>query len=253
MFVWVTLVFLQQQILDMPKVDRNPYTTSADVELGRKLYAGRCAGCHGPAGDGGKGANLATPVLSRAQDDLGLYRVIRFGLPETEMPSHNMTEREIWQMAAFVRTLGRTEGDNASGDPVRGASLVKGKGACLSCHIIDGKGGQTGPALSDIGQRRSPTYLRNKLLDPSADLSSGFSMVSMMTRSGANVRGIRLNEDTFSIQIREMNGNINSFWKSDLKELSVDQRTVMPSFRERFTPQEITDVVRYLSGLRGQE
>src|ERR1700738_4907361 len=103
------MLFLLQQpvLLDLPQVDKNPHTTAADVALGKKLYAGRCAGCHGPAGDGGKGANLATPTLSRAQDDLSLYKVIRYGLPDTEMPSHLMTPREIWQTAAYVRTLGQ--------------------------------------------------------------------------------------------------------------------------------------------------
>src|SRR4051794_10250300 len=154
MFGWlVGLLFLQQIVLEMPKADRNPNTTAADIAMGRKLYAGRCAGCHGPQGDGGKGANLATPVLSRAQDDLGLYRVIRYGLPETEMPSHNMTEREIWQMAAYVRTLGQAGQQDASGDSQRGASIVRSKGACLQCHVLNGEGGQTGPALTDIGKR----------------------------------------------------------------------------------------------------
>jgi len=252
MLVWTILLLFQQVILDLPKTDKNPYTSAADLQMGRRLYAGRCAGCHGPAGDGGKGANLATPVLSRASGDLGLYRVIRYGLPETEMPSHNMTEREIWQMAAFVRTLGRTEAGTA-GDPSRGAALVRGKGGCLQCHTISGEGGQSGPALTDIGQRRSPLYLRNKLLNPGADLSEGFGMVQATTRAGKAINGLRLNEDTFSIQLRELNGNIHSFWKSDLNGLKVERRTIMPSYRERFDAHELTDVVRYLSGLRGQE
>src|SRR5215471_2550706 len=50
---------------------------------------GCCAGCHGPLGNGGKGANLAAPSLPRAQTDIGLYKVIRYGLPETEMPGAN--------------------------------------------------------------------------------------------------------------------------------------------------------------------
>jgi len=252
MLLWVAFLLFQQVLLDMPKVDRNPHTSPADIELGHKLYAGRCAGCHGPAGDGGKGANLATPVLVRAQGDLSLYRVIRYGLPETEMPAHNMTEREIWQMAAYVRTLGQA-GESASGDSGRGAALVRGKGGCLQCHVLRGEGGLEGPALTDIGQRRSPLYLHNKLLDPGADMSSTFSMAAATTRTGKRITGIRLNEDTFSIQIRELNGSIHSLWKSDLTDLKLDRRTIMPSYRERFNGQEINDVVRYLSGLRGQE
>ena len=97
-----------------------------------------------PEGDGGKGANLATPFLPRGHDDLALYRVIRYGLPETEMPSHNMTQREIWQMAAYVRTLGRAGEGTSRGDARKGEHLVRGKGACLGCHVVNGEGGHMG-------------------------------------------------------------------------------------------------------------
>jgi mono/diheme cytochrome c family protein len=157
----VTLLFFQHVVLqDLPSAEKNPFTSPADIEQGKKLYLGRCAGCHGPGGDGGKGANLASPSLSNGQTDLSLYRTIRYGLPETEMPSHNMTQREIWQMAAFVRSLGQAGAGSGKGDAGKGESVVRGKGACLQCHVIDGQGGHLGPALSDIGRRRSASYLR---------------------------------------------------------------------------------------------
>jgi hypothetical protein len=81
----------------------------------------------GREGDGGKGANLATPTLSRSSDDLELWKVIRFGVPETEMPGHNLTNKEIWQIAGYVRTLGRIEKEPTSGDARRGETLAKGK------------------------------------------------------------------------------------------------------------------------------
>src|SRR4051794_3404539 len=160
------LLLFQHVILpDLPKVDKNPFTSQEDIAQGRRLYAGRCAGCHGPNGDGGKGANLAIPSLPRGATDLGLYRVIRYGLPETEMPSHNMTQREIWQIAAYVRTFGRSGEGTVAGDAKKGSSLLRGKGRCLQCHVLDGEGGHLGPSLTDIGSRRSPTYIRTKLLN----------------------------------------------------------------------------------------
>src|SRR5215831_16302047 len=69
---------------DIP--ERNPYQSEADVARGKQLFLGHCAPCHGPEGDGGKGANLARPVLPRAADDRSLFRVLRRGIPGTEMP-----------------------------------------------------------------------------------------------------------------------------------------------------------------------
>lgn len=69
---------------EVPK--QNPYTSAADVQRGKRLFAANCAVCHGPVGAGGRGANLARPKLQRAADDRGLFFVIRQGVPGTEMP-----------------------------------------------------------------------------------------------------------------------------------------------------------------------
>src|SRR3954468_359698 len=69
---------------DLPK--ENPHQSEADVARGKQLFMGQCAPCHGPEGDGGKGANLARPVLPRAADDGALFRIIQTGIPGTEMP-----------------------------------------------------------------------------------------------------------------------------------------------------------------------
>jgi len=246
----LAMLVTAQLLVDVPRTATNPHTTAEDIALGKKLYGGRCAGCHGPMGDGGKGTNLAMPVLPRGRDDLALWKIIRFGIPETEMPSHNMTTREIWQIAAFVRTLGKIEREPVSGDARRGEMLARGKGGCLSCHLMNGVGGELGPALHDIGTRRSPSYLRRKLLDPQRD-AAGFRQVALTTKSGGEVRGVVMNEDVFSIQLREMSGALRSFWKSDLEKLSVEQRTAMPSYRGKLTESEIEDLVAYLAGLRG--
>jgi cytochrome c oxidase cbb3-type subunit 3 len=254
MICWATMLLLQlPQVLDLPAPEKNPYTGPADIALGKKLFAGRCAGCHGPGGDGGKGANLAVSILPRASDDRSLYRIIRYGLPETEMPGSNMTPTEIWQVAAFVRTLGRLQVEISSGDPRKGGELLRGKAGCLQCHALGVEGGRLGPQLADIGQRRGPAYLREKILDPSKAVPEQFRLVELKTKTGQAVSGIRLNEDTFSIQVRDLNDNLHSFWKEDLSEMKQDRRTLMPSYRGRLNDRELNDVITYLVGLKGDQ
>jgi putative heme-binding domain-containing protein len=236
----------------LPNLDKHPHTTADDIALGKKLSGGLCAGCHGPAGDGGKGTNLASAVLPRAQNDLGLYRIIRYGLPDTEMPGHNRTPREIWQISAYVRSLGKLQGEHTSGSPQRGGELVSGKAGCMQCHVARGLGGHIGPPLDGIGRRRSATYLRTKLVEPSKELSGNFAVAQLTTRSGQKVSGLRLNEDTWSIQVRDMSGRIHSFWKEELTEVKVEEKTLMTSYRDRLTAQELEDIVAYLVQLRGE-
>jgi cytochrome c oxidase cbb3-type subunit III len=250
MMWYFALLFLQQP-LDMTAASSNPYTTQADIEQGKKLYGGRCAGCHGPSGDGGKGANLAVAMLPRGGTDRELYKVIRYGLPETEMPGSLMPEREIWQVAAFVRTLGRLQNETSTGDPKRGETLMSGKGGCLACHSVGLAGGRMGPALNDVGARRSPGYLRLKLMDPAGNVPELFRVVELQKRNGERISGVRLSEDTWSIQVLDFGDAVHSFWKDDLAALKVERRTPMPAYRDKLNAAELNDLVAYLVGLRG--
>lgn len=245
------LLFQLQQPLDIP--EKNPHTTAADIEQGKRLYMGRCAGCHGPTGDGGKGANLAVPALPRASVDRSLYRIIRYGIPDTEMPGSLMDTRELWQTAAFVRSLGQVQSAPATGNPIAGAQVFKSKGACLGCHSLGAEGGRMGPSLTGIGARRGASHLKAKILDPTSDVPDQFRLVQLTTKAGKSIRGIRLNEDTFSIQLREFSGNLQSVWKADIAQLTLEKKTNMPAYRGKLTDTELNDLVAFLANEKGAQ
>lgn len=245
------LLFQLQQPLDIPA--KNPYSSPADIEQGRRLYMGRCAGCHGPAGDGGKGANLAVPSLPRAAEDRSLYRIIRLGIPDTEMPGSLMDTHELWQTAAFVRTLGKVSSAPAAGNPATGETVFKTKGNCLACHTLGLEGGRVGPALTGIGSRRGAAHLKAKILDPASDIPPNFRVVELTTTSGKTLRGIRVNEDSFSIQLRDFSGNPQSIWKDGIASIKSEKKTTMPGYKGRLSESELDDLVAFLSAQRGEQ
>src|SRR4029077_14281027 len=53
-----------------------PPVTAEDIEAGARIYRTQCAYCHGPQGEGGRGAVLARPRLMHAPDDTALFNVI---------------------------------------------------------------------------------------------------------------------------------------------------------------------------------
>src|SRR6266850_3867381 len=125
--------------------------SAADIEQGKKLFQGMCARCHGLDGTGEEGPNLNRPTLTRAADDDALRAVIRDGIPDRGMPRvRRLTDNELNQLVAYVRSLGRTTSAATSGDAGRGRELYRRLG-CASCHIITGAGGSFGPDLSAIG------------------------------------------------------------------------------------------------------
>ena len=100
-------------------VIRNVRTTPADIQAGGELFRSQCASCHAPDGSGGAGGPaLSGRPLKRGESDWAVYRVVRFGVPNTAMRPHPLPETELWQVVAFVRSLNSS--DSTSGAVSRG-------------------------------------------------------------------------------------------------------------------------------------
>lgn len=248
--VQVVLMWQAELPTEIPR--QNPFTTTADVEQGKRLFSSNCAVCHGPQGEGGRGANLARPKLLRATDDRSLFLVIRQGVPGTEMPPAwlVLNEHEMWQVTAYVRSLGRIAPEPVSGNAQQGGKIFKTSG-CAGCHQVGGDGGRMGPPLTDVGARRGTAFLRAKLLEPASELPEDFLQVELVGRDGKRISGIRLNEDNYSIQVRDLSDRLLSFWKDELASVEKQRgRSPMPSYRGKLSDRELDDVVAYLVSLR---
>jgi putative heme-binding domain-containing protein len=139
----------------------------------------------------------------------------------------------------------------ANGNAAAGEALFNGKAGCATCHSIDNHGASLGPDLEEIGITRSIKSLRLALTDPDAEIFPEYYTVVVETKSGETIRGLTLNEDDLSIQIRDINGTPRSFLKDDLKSSRREVRSLMPSYASRLSAAEIEDVVAYLRTLRG--
>jgi putative heme-binding domain-containing protein len=139
----------------------------------------------------------------------------------------------------------------ATANAAAGEAIFDGKGGCGACHSIGERGASLGPDLGDIGIRRSARSLRLSLIDPDAEIAKQYYTVVVVTKRGETIRGLALNEDDLSIQIRDISGNPRSFLKDDLKTAWREQRSLMPSYAVRLSGTEIDDVVAYLRTLKG--
>ena len=242
-----------QAAITEPKVSL-PHSR-ADLARGQKLFQVHCALCHGLEGEGGRGPLLTRAKLSHAPDDATLLKVIEEGIRGTEMPGAGaMSDHEIRQTAAYVRSLGRIPLRAVPGNAAHGAEIYRTKGNCAQCHSIRGEGGISAPSLTGIGTRRSAAFLRESLVEPEAAVPEEYLRVTVVPNNGASVSGVRVNEDSFSIQVRDDRGGSHSFWRSDIREVNkLRGKSPMPSYKGQLSDEEITDVVAYLASLKEPE
>ncbi len=229
----------------------------AAVTQGRNVYRGRCAVCHGIDAKGFRGSDLTSGDWVHGGSDAQIFKTILEGVPGTEMPANpNMAPDEIWMVLAYLRTLASAAGPAPElGDSGRGEQLywAKDKGNCSQCHMVGDRGGRLGPNLSRIGAARSAAALEREIRRPAEVVPVGFETVSVVLRDGRRLRGVRKNEDTFSVQIMTPSEDIRSFFKRDVEVEPEPGRSLMPAYGpERLTDAELADVVRYLRMLRGR-
>ena len=222
------------------------------VEQGLRLYNANCAVCHGPDGDSVPGVDVRSGKFRQASSDADLARILTSGIAGTPMPPTNFSPPEVASVIAYLRSPRSTPlPAPGKGDANRGLALFEGKGACLTCHRVNGKGARLGPDLSDIGALRPAAELERSIVDPNAIVLPQHRFVRAVTADGATITGRRLNEDTLTVQLIDSNERLVSLSRTGLREYVVLKTSPMPSYQGKLNPQELADLVGYLQSLKG--
>jgi PQQ-dependent dehydrogenase (methanol/ethanol family) len=251
----------------------NPLATdTAAVSDGRGLYNQICQSCHGPSGQGSdRGPSLSTGTFTHGNTDSDLFRSIRNGIPGTQMAGFpGLSDTDTWRLVTYLLSLSSAptttaaDSDSASGDPSNGEVLFFGKAACADCHEVNARGGIVGPDLSGAG-RFTVASLRQKLLEPNSAMtaagggrggrgSSAPLTIVVKTKDGREIRGVRRNEDRFSLQMTDVSGRLHLLDKQSLASLVVENASLHPpDYATRLSRAEIDNVVAYLKAQRGRD
>jgi putative heme-binding domain-containing protein len=220
------------------------------VEAGSKLFVGSCSVCHGIDGRGGaRGPDLTQGlVVNRGSDD-EVSRVIRQGVPGSSMAAFDLPDSQIQQLVAFIRSLS-TKASQVSvpGNYDAGNQIFYGRAHCSECHMIRGQGGLLGPELSNIGNERTLSEIRQSILKPGSSPQRQFRRVTIELERGGQVTGVLRNRDDFSLQMIDEQGRLRFLLFSEMRQVTVHERSFMPdNYESLLRPDELQDLLAYLS------
>ena len=247
--------------------DRNPLAGDAKAaKAGEFQFRINCALCHGlGARGGGRGPDLTRAVKKHTHSDADMFQVISNGIPGTAMPANGtngqgvgMTEKEIWQIIAYIRSQEVKAPAHSVGNAAHGKGLFYGDANCSLCHMVEGKGGRLGPELTTVGGSRTREALIDSVRNPSRRLAWGlteatkefpqeYESVTVMTADKKEIKGVTLNEDSFSVQIMDTSEQVHLLEKDKLLSFQKSRQSAMPKYGvDILSDKDLEDIVAYL-------
>jgi aldose sugar dehydrogenase len=102
------------------------------------LYTERCSGCHGVDRSGGRAPSLFDDVWAHGADDDTIARNIMSGFPNTEMMAFKdqLTEQQIWQLVAYLKTQGANLKDKPVYVPDPDGQVIKSEKQTFKMEIL---------------------------------------------------------------------------------------------------------------------
>jgi len=216
------------------------------LEQGRRRFEARCAGCHGGDGMGGERAPaIGSRDRERLASDASVRALIRGGIPDAGMPAFPLSEPELSQLVAFVRSrVTPARESNPPGDAARGEAFFFGEGRCAQCHTMQGRGGVTGPDLSRAGEELTLAEIEQSLRHPASRPQRGYQVVTLRLRSGAALRGLLRNESLYDLQLLDLEGRLRLFRRDEIGAIERQSAPYMPPVRA--DDSQLQDLIAYL-------
>ena len=140
-----------------------------------------------------------------------------------------------------------------TGNIKNGAVVFAGTGTCAKCHIVNGKGDDIGPDLSEIGSKLSREAMFESILFPSAGISHNYENWLVAKDDGEMVSGLLLTKTDAMTTIKDTNGIVNEIKADEIEEQKRLKLSVMPAdLVKEFSEQDLVDLVDYLMTLKVQ-
>jgi putative heme-binding domain-containing protein len=139
-----------------------------------------------------------------------------------------------------------------TGDPARGREVFgSATAACASCHVVNGKGTDVGPQLSEIGTKLGKDALYESILDPSSGISFGFEAWTVELKNGDELFGLITSETADELTVKSQTGVATKVKKADIARRQKLATSLMPlGLQVTMSTQDLVDLVEFLSSLK---
>ena len=132
------------------------------------------------------------------------------------------------------------------GDAAKGHATFLAR--CSVCHRVREEGQAVGPDLAAAAAAGREKLLGN-VLDPSREITAGFTTTTVETKSGETVTGVGVAENEGSVTLRMPGGALRTVARIEIARLEHSARSLMPEGLEAgLRAQDLADLLEFLGG-----
>ncbi len=140
--------------------------------------------------------------------------------------------------------LAKRTGDPANGERIFGT-------ICTACHVVNGKGVDYGPALSEVGSKLGKDAIFEAILYPSNGIEHNYATTMLSMKDGNTAIGIVVSDTEQEVALKAIGGIVTKYKTAEIATRAVQKTSSMPTgLQAAMTQQELVDVAEYLFSLK---
>lgn len=244
-----------------------PAFSPEQVQAGKTLFASQCSFCHGRDAEGGESGPdlMASALVDQDVHGERIGPVVRNGR-SGKMPAFRHTDEQLAGLVAYIHAQkakakeGRRRtvdaADLQTGNAEAGMHYFNGAGGCAKCHSPSGDLAGIAGKLQGLDLLRRMLYRGDKLATESGEEEGNKAgappvtpTATVMLPSGQSVTGKLAYRDEFTIALVDDGGLYRSWPASRVKYTVKNPLEGHIELLEKFTDENIHDVLAYLQTL----
>ena len=125
--------------------------------------------------------------------------------------------------------------------------LEKAEVSCVRCHKINAEGGEVGPELTGLGEKKGREYLLQSILYPNASIAQGFESVLVTLKNGTTYAGVIKSETDAELEINSPEDGLLKLKKAEITAREKGLSGMPDGFGGVLTKQEIRNLIEFLA------
>lgn len=121
---------------------------------------------------------------------------------------------------------------------------------CLRCHKVRGEGGEVGPELTGLGQKKEREYLLESIVMPSKQIAEGFETRVLALADGTVLTGVVKNESDDTLTLITPEAVVMQVAKDQVEEQRGGDSAMPADLVEKLTLRELRDLIEFLATVR---